>query len=193
MAESKRKIEYRKIDELVPYVNNPRNNDSAVDKVAASIAEFGFNVPIVIDKNNIIVTGHTRYKAAQKLKIKEVPTIQVDDLTEAQVKAFRLADNKTGEFAEWDFELLAKELDDLKLVDDFNMEDFGFIDNNEDLGLFDIMENNDFSSAGENVANEFSVTFNFNIELKPKFEEYFKEHGKKLITQYIIDEVSKNA
>lgn len=81
MAESKRKIEYRKIDELVPYVNNPRNNDSAVGKVAASIAEFGFNVPIVIDKNNIIVTGHTRYKAAQKLKIKEVPTIQVDDLT----------------------------------------------------------------------------------------------------------------
>ena len=189
---NKRKIEYRKLDELVPYVNNPRNNDDAVDKVAASIAEFGFNVPIVIDKKNVIITGHTRYKAAKKLSIEEVPTIQVDDLTEAQVKAFRLADNKVGEFAEWDFEKLNVELQGLAELD-FDMTDLGFKDINADLGLLDIMENQDFRSAGDGIADEFSVTFNFEIELKPKFEAYFKEHGKELIQQYIIDEVSKNA
>ena len=95
------KIINKQIKELVPYQNNPRKNDKAVDAVAASIKQFGFKQPIVIDKDNVIVCGHTRYKAAQKLRLKEVPCIMADDLTDDQIKAFRRADNKTAELAEW--------------------------------------------------------------------------------------------
>ena len=112
----------RKIDEIIPYENNPRNNDEAVDYVAKSIEEFGFKVPIILDKNNIIVTGHTRLKAAKKLGLKEVPTIMADDLTDEQIKAFRLADNKVSEYATWNDDLLNIELQDL----DIDMSDFGF-------------------------------------------------------------------
>ena len=112
-----------KLSELHPYENNPRQNDDAVDAVAASIKEFGFKVPIVVDKDNVIVAGHTRYKAAQKLKLKTVPCIVADDLSEEQVNAFRLADNKTGELALWDEEKLAKELESIANID---MEQFGF-------------------------------------------------------------------
>lgn len=112
-----------KINDIKPYEKNPRKNDEAVKYVAKSIDEFGFKVPIVIDKDNIIVAGHTRYKAAKKLKLKEVPCIVADDLTEEQVKAFRLADNKVAEQAEWDFALLDEELDG---IFDIDMESFGF-------------------------------------------------------------------
>lgn len=110
------------VDNLHEYENNPRFNDEAVDKVASSIKEFGFKVPLVVDKNNIIVAGHTRLKAAKKLKIKEVPVIVADDLTEEQIKAFRLADNKVSEFSYWNDDLLKLELDGLNL----DMSDFGF-------------------------------------------------------------------
>lgn len=115
-------IIYKKIDELIPYENNPRFNDDAVEYVANSIKEFGFKVPIVIDKNNKIVAGHTRYKASIELGLEEVPCIIADDLNEEQIKAFRLADNKVSEKAEWDFELLEEELSDL----DIDMSEFGF-------------------------------------------------------------------
>ena len=83
----------KKLEDLVPYENNPRNNDEAVDYVAQSIKEFGFKVPVVIDTNNVIVAGHTRYKASKKLGINEIPCLVADDLTPEQIKAFRLADN----------------------------------------------------------------------------------------------------
>lgn len=110
------------LEEIKPYEKNPRNNDNAVDAVAASISEFGFKVPIIIDKDNIIVAGHTRYKAAKKLGLKTVPCIKADDLTDEQVKAFRLADNKVAEQAEWDFDLLNEELETITM----DMEQFGF-------------------------------------------------------------------
>lgn len=112
----------KKLSEITPYEKNPRRNDEAVEYVAESIKEFGFKVPIVVDKDGVIVAGHTRYKAAKKLKLKEVPCIIADDLTEDQVKAFRLADNKVGEIAEWDEELLWEELEGI----DLDMEVFGF-------------------------------------------------------------------
>lgn len=90
----------KKLGEIKPYENNPRKNDDAVDAVAASIKEFGFKVPIVIDSNGVIVAGHTRYKAAKKLKLKTVPCIEANDLTDDQIKAFRLADNKVSELAD---------------------------------------------------------------------------------------------
>lgn len=110
-----------KTDDLKPYGHNPRKNDQAVDAVAQSIKEFGFKVPIIIDKDNEIVAGHTRLKAAQKLGLDEVPCIVADDLTSEQIKAFRLVDNKTAELAEWDIDLLAGELADLDLSD-FNLD-----------------------------------------------------------------------
>jgi len=119
-------IIYKLIDELIPYINNPRKNDGkAVDKVAASIKEFGFKVPIIVDKDNVIVTGHTRYKASKKLKLKEVPTITADDLTDAQIKAFRIADNRVSEESEWDFEKLEIELEGLNI----DLSILGFEDN----------------------------------------------------------------
>lgn len=120
----------RKISELTPYARNPRKNDGAVEYVANSIREFGFKVPIVISADGEIIAGHTRMKAAKKLGMKEVPCIVADDLTDEQVKAFRLADNKVGEAAEWDFNVLAEELDDIA---DFDMSDFGF-DYNDIIG-----------------------------------------------------------
>lgn len=110
---SELKIEYINIAKLIPYINNPRINDNAVDKVAASIKEFGFKNPIIIDNENVIVAGHTRMLASRKLGLKEVPVIKADDLSEKQIKAFRIADNKTSEFAEWDMELLEIELEGL--------------------------------------------------------------------------------
>ena len=105
------------VEELIPYENNPRKNDDAVEKVALSISAFGFKVPIVIDSNNVIVTGHTRLKAAKKLGIQTVPCIKADDLTDEQIKAFRLADNKVAEFSQWDEEKLMKELEELGAID----------------------------------------------------------------------------
>ena len=111
------------IAEVKPYEKNPRKNDQSVDKVANSIKEFGFKVPIVVDKNNIIVCGHTRYKAAKKLGLSVVPCVVADDLTEKQIKAYRLADNKVGEDSLWDMDLLNEELND---IFDLDMQDFGF-------------------------------------------------------------------
>ena len=111
------------VSELIPYENNPRNNLGAVDAVAESIRNFGFKVPIVIDSENVIVCGHTRLMAAKKLGFDKVPCIVADDLTDEQIKAFRLADNKTAELAEWDFSKLEAELAELA---DIDMSQFGF-------------------------------------------------------------------
>ena len=117
------KIEELKIADIIPYENNPRNNDTAVEAVANSIREFGFKVPVVVDKDNVIVAGHTRVKAAEKLGLDAVPVIRADDLSPEQVQAFRLADNKTGELAGWDFSKLEEELAELENID---MSQFGF-------------------------------------------------------------------
>lgn len=116
-------IEYREIGSVTPYDRNPRRNDDAVDAVAESIEQFGFKVPIVIDSEGTIVAGHTRFKAAKRLGMRQVPVIVADDLTPEQVRAFRLADNKVAELADWDWDLLADELEGIETID---MEQFGF-------------------------------------------------------------------
>ena len=118
-----KELKWEPIKSIRPYEKNPRRNDEAVDAVAASIREFGWQQPIVVDKDGVIIAGHTRYKAAKKLKCDTVPVVVADDLTEDQVKAYRLADNKTGELAEWDTALLDEELAELA---DFDMSQFGF-------------------------------------------------------------------
>ena len=119
------KIQEISIDALQEYKNNPRDNEGAVEAVAESIKQFGFKVPIVVDNKYVIVAGHTRYKAARRLGYEVVPCIIADDLTPEQIKAYRLADNKVGEFAEWDFEALEKEIEELTAFD-FDMSVFGF-------------------------------------------------------------------
>ena len=118
-------ITLKKLAEIKPYDKNPRDNEAAVQLVSNSIKEFGFKVPIVIDKAGVIVCGHTRYKAAHLLGLDEVPCIVADDLTPAQIRAYRLADNKVAEASQWDFERLADELAGLA---DFDMTDFGFVE-----------------------------------------------------------------
>ena len=120
------KIVYKALGEITPYEKNPRKNDDAVPFVKNSIQQFGFKVPLIIDEGGCIVAGHTRYKAAQELGMEKVPCIMASDLTPEQVKALRIADNKTAEKAEWDTELLTQEIKDL--AGKFDMEDFGFGD-----------------------------------------------------------------
>lgn len=112
----------KKLGELQPYENNPRKNDTAVPYVAESIKRYGFKVPIVIDKDGVIVAGHTRYLASIELGLETVPCIVADDLTDEEIKEFRLVDNKTSEFAGWDFDMLETELQEL----DFGDFDFHF-------------------------------------------------------------------
>ena len=116
------KITNKKLTNLIPYDNNPRDNAEAVQYVAASIREFGFRIPLVVTPDNVIVAGHTRYLAAQELGMKEVPCVIADDLTDEQVKAYRLADNKTAEMSGWDMEKLEQELSEISL----GMDAFGF-------------------------------------------------------------------
>ena len=113
----------KNLKDIKPYEKNPRKNDNAVEYVANSIKEFGFQQPIVIDKNGVIVAGHTRYKASKKLGLEKVPCIIADDLTDEQIKAYRLADNKVGESAKWDEGLLGTELSEILNI---NMELFDF-------------------------------------------------------------------
>ena len=135
------KIIKMKVEDLIPYINNPRNNENAVDKVASSIAEFGFKNPIIIDKNNVVINGHTRLLASKKLGLEEVPVIKADDLTEAQVKAFRITDNKTSEYAEWNEDLLKLELEQLEEMN-FNLDDLNidYSDFGLEIDLEDIEE-----------------------------------------------------
>jgi site-specific DNA-methyltransferase (adenine-specific) len=122
-----------KVEELQPYAGNPRKNDVAVKAVAESIKNFGFKVPITIDKEGVIVTGHTRLRAAIKLGMKEVPVIRLDDLNEDQIKAFRLVDNKVAEIAEWDVEALIKELNEIEM----DLSIFGF---EKQKGINDVVD-----------------------------------------------------
>ena len=133
-------IKDMKISEIHPYERNPRKNDDAVDAVANSIRDFGWKQPIVVDKDMTIIVGHTRYKAAKKLKLKTVPVLVADDLTEEQVKAYRIADNSTNGLAMWDYDLLMPEIKGL----DYDFADFGLdLMNTEEVELKATNENRD--------------------------------------------------
>lgn len=155
------KIIYKSVDEIQQYEKNPRKNDHAVDYVANSIKEFGFKVPIVIDRSGTIIAGHTRYKAAKQLGLTEVPCIIADDLSPEQVKAFRIADNKTGERAVWDNELLKLEMLDLQSLD-FDLTGTGF----DELEI-DKLLNEEPYEFGANMGDEFQE-YDEDIEVNHK-------------------------
>lgn len=168
------------IKELIPYDKNPRINEEAADYVAKSIKKFGFRIPILIDKNNVIVSGHTRYKACLKLGIEELPCILVDDLDEDQIKAFRLIDNKASEKASWDIDLLNEEIEDL--LDALDMEDFDF-----DVNINDIPDNLDLERLEDDGDKERIDYLKFDnkkiplteeelIALNRSYDAYVQEH-----------------
>ena len=141
----------KKLSEIYPYEKNPRMNDNAVKYVAESIENYGFKVPIVVDIGGVIVTGHTRYKAAQLLGLETVPCIVADDLTDEQIRAYRIADNKTSEYSIWDNKLLLEELDNIgDLFTGFELpklEEIGMLDETDN----DVITDNDFCTTYEIV------------------------------------------
>lgn len=151
-------IVYKQVADLIPYVNNARKNDHAIDAVASSIKNYGFKQPIVIDSQGEVIAGHTRLKASKKLGLIEVPCIIADDLTPSQIKAYRIADNRVGELAEWDMELLKLELEDI--------EDFTGFEHEELLNIFDDQDEKEIKDLSEKVKTNYQVI----IECKNEFD-----------------------
>ncbi len=143
-------IIYRPLSTIKPYDRNPRKNKDAVPVVRESIRQFGFKVPVIIDSDGVIICGHTRVLAAKELGMTEIPCVIADDLTEEQIRAFRLADNKVGEMAEWDMDLLPLELADIMLP----MTDFGF----ETISDEDFSENFTLDDGEKKPFQQISIT-----------------------------------
>lgn len=158
------------IGDVVPYEKNPRLNDQAVDAVAGSIREFGFKVPIVVDSKGVVVSGHTRLKAAKTLGLAEIPVIVADDLDDTKIKAFRLADNKVAELADWDESLLIKELEELADLDyDMGQFDFEFdLDDADGVGS-DGDGSDDMGDIPDNI--NVMETFALNVIVKDEAEQ----------------------
>lgn len=192
------KVQNIKIEKLVPYENNPRNNDGAVEYVMNSIKQFGFKVPIVIDKNNVIVAGHTRYRASMELGLTEVPCIVADDLTPEQIKAFRLADNKTAEKASWDYTKLGKEIEDLQDIDlGFDLTDIGFgefeltaLTSDFEPEGFDEEDTEGYEEIGETLLARKRVIITYDAEDEDKVKELLGLDEIKNVTYDISDLVS---
>ena len=182
-------LKYYKLTEITPYERNPRNNDEAVQYVANSIKSFGFKVPLVIDKNNVIVCGHTRYKAAEQLGLDTVPCIMADDLTDEQIAAFRLADNKTGELATWDFNLLEMEYVELQ-ESGIELADFGFTEFQHGDFIDDLYEDEDIMNLRESLEKDtFNITFTFPVAKEQEINDYIKKKGKDYLVNKFIEHI----
>ena len=192
-------IQEIEIDKIIPYINNPRKNLN-VDKVASSIKEFGFQQPIVVDKTNTIVVGHTRYEAAKKLGITKVP-VQIADLSDTQAKAYRIADNRLNQDASWDTKLLNIEFNDL-LSKDYNLDSLGFTTDeldtlflksseDADIGLNENIEE-DLDLTQETLSDVKMIQLFFNSENESKFREAINKISKENNIDNISDAVLKS-
>lgn len=170
----------RKVEELVPYENNPRNNEAAIEPVMNSIREFGFRIPVLIDQNDVIIAGHTRLLAAKRLEIEAIPCLYFEDMTPEQAKAFRLVDNKSSEFSTWNFDLLEKELSSLKDLD-FNMGDFGFFEPDNDY-IDDFF--NEETAEEENVASNEETKDDAVLLIQFDLTDHPKEELVNLLNEY---------
>ena len=189
-------IQEIEIDKIIPYINNPRKNLN-VDKVASSIKEFGFQQPIVVDKTNTIVVGHTRYEAAKKLGITKVP-VQIADLSENQAKAYGIADNRLNQDASWDTKLLNIEFNDL-LSKDYNLDSLGFTTDeldtlflksseDADIGLNENIEE-DLDLTQETLSDVKMIQLFFNADNESKFREAINKISKENNIDNISDAV----
>ena len=189
-------IQEIEIDKIIPYINNPRKNLN-VDKVASSIKEFGFQQPIVVDKTNTIVVGHTRYESAKKLGITKVP-VQIADLSDTQAKAYRIADNRLNQDASWDTKLLNIEFNDL-LSKDYNLDSLGFTTDeldtlflksseDADIGLNENIEE-DLDLTQETLSDVKMIQLFFNAENESKFRDAVSKVSKENNIDNISDAV----
>lgn len=177
------------LSEIHPYENNPRKNETAVPKVMNSIREFGFQQPILLTRAHVIIAGHTRYMAAQRLGLKTAPCI-VCDLNDAQARALRLADNKTGELAQWDMDRMAQELEGIDGDGLFDMTDFGFDDGDSDLLSIDPQpEKKEERPQPPEPPKTYNLTIEFPAERRRDVRRYLKAQGKERIVELILDEV----
>ena len=182
-------IQEMEITKIIPYINNPRKNLN-IDKVASSIKEFGFQQPIVVDEENIIIVGHTRFEAAKKLGLEKVP-VTIAKLSKNQAKAYRIADNRLNQDASWDTKLLNLEFNDL-IGDNYNLDHLGFTNDELDTLLLKDSNNSDELLNPDNLeqTNEFSDIKMVQIFLNPENHEKFNEAIQKIYEKHKIDNIS---
>ena len=174
---------------ILPYINNPRKNLNA-EKVASSIKEFGFQQPIVLDKENVIIVGHTRFEAAKILGLEKVPVV-IADLPKNKAKAYRIADNRLNQDSSWDTKLLNLEFNDL-IKDNYNLDNLGFTNDELDTLLLKDSNNSDELLNPDNLeqTNEFSDIKMVQIFLNPENHEKFNEAIQKIYEKHKIDNIS---
>lgn len=183
-------------EKLIEYARNPRQNDQVIPKMVASIKEFGFRIPVVAKSDGTVVDGHLRLKAAREMGLEQVPVVLADELTDTQVKAFRLLANQSANWAEWDTELLKLEVEDLK-ESGFDVEMIGLDETLIGEGIDyshidDLLSEGLGKEAGYKADNdEFSITFTFPIERKDEVEELIQNKGKDYVTALIIKEARR--
>lgn len=173
------KATYVSIDTIKPYENNPRTNDAGIDALAESILQFGWQQPIVVDKNSVIIVGHTRYKAAKKLGYKEVPVSVADWLTEEQARAYRIADNKTASLSTWDYDKL---VDEIQKASETDFSKLGFSEV-ELLGLSGNFtpdgfgDEEGYEDIGEAQLKAHRITIYFHEEDEERLKALLREEG----------------
>ncbi len=182
------------MEKIIPYIRNPRKNDAGIEKVASSIKEFGWQQPIVVDKEMVIVVGHTRYMAAKKLGLEEAPVSIAESLNPQQIKAYRIADNKTAEFSEWDNDQLVLEIEELQtenydvFLTGFNASELDDI--NTESSIFDDLEKDGIgfedSLQGEGSLKTIGFTF-VTEEYNETMAPFIKKHGKEMLSDFLMD------
>ena len=175
------KIEYRDVEALKPYENNPRDNRRAVDLVAGSIDNYGFLQPVVISPDNVIIVGHTRLEAAKKLGLKQIPVVVADELTEEQADAYRIIDNKVGELSYWNIDLLNEEL---KHLSKEQAATAGF--QIEETGVFDLVMAGDFIPEGSDKTT-FAMTLNFTRAEYEVVNRFVEQQGKPALADLVVE------
>ena len=198
------KVEEINLSEIKPYEFNPRKNEKAIEKVAASLREFGWKQPIVVDEDNVVLAGHTRLAAALSLNYEVAPVVVAEGLTDAQKSAYRIADNKTAEYSEWDKDLLQKEFARLIELDadltstSFSLEDIaGFSEDFLEWDDDDDFENEESEASEENLLGEFNsahvkmVLIYLNTETEPVFREMSEKLQEHFGTENLSDTIFK--
>lgn len=197
MKQPELKIVYLPVEKIKPYKDNPRDNSKAIKKVAASIQENGFRQPLVLDKNKVIITGHTRFEAAKTLGMEKLPCIIADDMSKEKVKAYRIADNKVAEYSTWNDSLLASEMEALKELG-YDLEDTGFseieiMELTEDIlpEKYDSKEFKDYEDEANKKLKSYNVIICCKNEKEQKFVKKLLKEEKKLIRTYNASEIMK--